>query len=70
MLEIAGEAREILARFRILKDPVMKVLEELRSQNITDVTEPKRFKLLLKYTRNLTKLAKRRQIGSGDWTRQ
>ncbi len=58
MLEIAGEAREILARFRILKDPVMKVLEELRSQNITDVTEPKRFRLLLKYTRNLTKLAK------------
>ncbi len=58
MLEIAGEAREVLARFRILKDPVMKVLEELRSQNITDVTEPKRFRLLLKYTRNLTNLAK------------
>ena len=58
MLEITGEAREILARFKILKDPVMKVLEELRSQNITDVTEPKRFKLLLRYTRNLTKLAK------------
>jgi len=58
MLEVVGEAREILARFRILKDPVMKVLEELRSQNITDVTEPKRFRLLLKYTRNLTKLAK------------
>ena len=58
MLEVAGEARETLARFRILKDPVMKVLEELRSQNITDVTEPKRFRLLLKYTRNLTKLAK------------
>ena len=58
MLEVAGDAREVLARFRILKDPVMKVLEELRSQNITDVTEPKRFRLLLKYTRNLTKLAK------------
>jgi ATP-dependent Clp protease ATP-binding subunit ClpB len=36
----------------------MKVLEELRRQNITDVSEPKKFKLLLKYTRNLTKLAK------------
>ncbi|MFA4975548.1 MAG: AAA family ATPase [Candidatus Paceibacterota bacterium] len=58
MLEITGEAREVLARFRILKEPVIKVLEELRSQNITDVTEPKKFKLLLKYTRNLTKLAK------------
>jgi ATP-dependent Clp protease ATP-binding subunit ClpB len=58
MLEVAGEAREILARFRINKDLVLKVLEELRSQNITDVGEPKKFRLLLKYTRNLTKLAK------------
>ncbi|MBI5139624.1 AAA family ATPase [Candidatus Nomurabacteria bacterium] len=58
ILEVAGEAREILARFRINKDMVLKILEELRSQNITDVSEPKKFKTLLKYTRNLTKLAK------------
>jgi ATP-dependent Clp protease ATP-binding subunit ClpB len=58
ILEVTSEARETLARFRIHKDQVMKVLEELRSQNITDVTEPKKFKLLIKYTRNLTKLAK------------
>lgn len=58
MLEVTGETRETLARFRIHKDTVLKVLEELRSQNITDVTEPKKFKMLLKYTRNLTKLAK------------
>ncbi len=58
MLEITGEAREILAQYRIQKDSVIKVLEELRSQNITDVSEPKRFRLLFKYTRNLTKLAR------------
>jgi ATP-dependent Clp protease ATP-binding subunit ClpB len=58
ILEVASEAREVLARFRIHKEVVMKIVEELRSQNITDVTEPKRFKLILKYTRNLTKLAK------------
>ena len=58
ILDVTGEAREVLARFRIHKDQVMKVLEELRSQNITDVSEPKKFKLLIKYTRNLTKLAK------------
>ena len=58
ILEIASDARETLARFRIHRDSVMKVVEELRSQNITDVTEPKKFKLILKYTRNLTKLAK------------
>jgi ATP-dependent Clp protease ATP-binding subunit ClpB len=58
MLDIAGDARETLARFRISKEEVVKVLEELRNQNITDVTEPKKFKMLLKYTRNLTKLAR------------
>ena len=58
ILEVASEARETLARFRISKDSVLKVLEQLRSQNITDISEPKKFKLLLKYTRNLTKLAK------------
>jgi ATP-dependent Clp protease ATP-binding subunit ClpB len=58
ILEVTSEARETLSRFRIHKDVVLKVLEELRSQNITDITEPKKFKLLLKYTRNLTKLAK------------
>ena len=58
ILEVTSEARETLARFRIHKDQVMKVLEELRSQNITENSEPKKFKLLIKYTRNLTKLAK------------
>ncbi len=58
MLDVAGESRETLARFRIQKDPVLKVLEELRSQNITDVSEPKKLRMLIKYTRNLTKLAK------------
>ncbi|MEK7588848.1 MAG: ATP-dependent Clp protease ATP-binding subunit, partial [Patescibacteria group bacterium] len=59
MFEIPSEARETLSRFRITKDSVVKVTQELRTQNITDVGgEPKRFKLLIKYTRNLTKLAK------------
>ncbi|MCE9585049.1 AAA family ATPase [Candidatus Nomurabacteria bacterium] len=58
ILEVMSEAREILSRFRIHRDPVLKVLETLRSQNITDVTENKKFRLIPKYTRNLTKLAK------------
>jgi len=58
MLEVTGEARETLSRYRIQKEAVMKVLEELRREHVTDVSEPKRFRLLLKYTRNLTKLAK------------
>jgi len=58
ILDVPSEARETLSRFRINKDTVMKIVEELRSQNITDVSEPKKFRLLIKYTRNLTKLAK------------
>lgn len=58
ILDVHSGAREILSRFRIYKENVLKVLEEFRSQNITDVSEPKKYKMLLKYTRNLTKLAK------------
>ena len=58
MLDVAGEAKEILAKFKIQKESVMKVLTELRMENKTDTSGPKKFKLLLKYTRNLTNLAK------------
>ena len=58
MLDVPGEARETLSRFRIHKETVLKILEEFRSQNITDVSEPKKFRNILKYTRNLTKLAR------------
>jgi len=58
MLDIPGEGREVLTRFKIFKEAVIKILEELRTQNVTGATEPKKFKLLLKYTRNLTKMAK------------
>jgi len=58
MLEVGGEAKEVLNRFRINKDFVLKVLEEFKSQNITDATPQKKFRMLSKYTRNLTKLAR------------
>ncbi len=58
ILTTTGDARELLARFRLTHDAVMKVLEEFRNRNITDVESPKKFKMLTKYTRNLTKLAR------------
>ena len=58
ILDVASESRDTLSRFRIQKEVVMKIVDELRTQNITDASEPKRYKLILKYTRNLTKLAK------------
>ncbi len=58
VLDVISEAKEILSKFKINRDVVLKIVQELRSQNINDVSEPKKIKLLLKYTRNLTKLAK------------
>lgn len=58
ILDVPGEVREVLARFRINKDNVLKALEEVRNQNITEVNVPKKFRLLAKYTRNLTNLAR------------
>ncbi len=62
VLEVPGSAREILSRFRIDKEGVLRVLEELRSAKITDVNQPKKFKSLSKYTRSLTKLARENKL--------
>jgi|TARA_Y100000310_G_scaffold267929_1_gene280280 ATP-dependent Clp protease ATP-binding subunit ClpB len=57
-----GPAREILARFRLDKQTVMQVLSELKNNNVTDVSQPKRFRALAKYTRSLTKLASENKL--------
>jgi ATP-dependent Clp protease ATP-binding subunit ClpB len=58
ILEVPGSAQEMLTRFKIDKNSVLKVLEEIRSTKTADVKESKKFKSLLKYTRNLTTLAR------------
>lgn len=58
LLEAQGPAREVLARFRIDKDAAYHILEELRSQNITEAQGSKKNKALAKYTRNFTDLAR------------
>ncbi len=58
MFDVASDARESLARFNIKKEDVLKIVDEFKSQNITDAPESKKPRLILKYTRNLTKLAR------------
>jgi len=58
ILEVPGEARELLGRFKIVKDKVISVLKILRTENINETTSSKKPKLLTKFTRNLTLLAK------------
>ncbi len=58
VLDTQGQVREVLARFRIDRDAAYHILEELRSQNITEAQGPKKNKALAKYTRNFTDLAR------------
>ncbi len=57
LFDVASPARETLFRFRIARDQVLSVVEEFKTQNIADVGGNKKYRVLPKYTRNLTKLA-------------
>jgi len=57
LFDVPGQAREVLSHQRINKESVLRVLKELRDNNITDVNVNKPFKAITKYTRSLTKLA-------------
>ncbi len=57
IIEHPGPAADILARFAIGKDAALAVLKELKSAKDGQAAEPKRFRALAKYARNLTKLA-------------
>ena len=58
LIETPGEARELLGRFKIEKDKVLNVLELLRNSKTTETNVSKKPKLLTKFTRNLTDLAR------------
>lgn len=58
ILEVPSEARELIARFRVSKEAVLKIIQEFRSHNIVETQTPKKMRMLTKFTRNLTKLAK------------
>ena len=58
LLETSGEAHDLLARFKIEKDQVLSVLEIFRNENVTETSSSKKPKLLSKFTRNLTDLAR------------
>lgn len=62
ILETPGAAREVIARFRITKENVVKILEDVRTNKVADVAQPKKFKSLAKFTRSLTKLAAQNKL--------
>ncbi|MSR87596.1 MAG: AAA family ATPase [Candidatus Zambryskibacteria bacterium] len=62
VLDVPGEARDILMKFRIDRQTIIKVLEELKKTTTDGLKEPKKFKSLIKYTRSLTALAKNNKL--------
>ncbi len=57
VIEHPGPAADLLARFSIGRDAALAILKELKSSKDGQGAEPKRFRALAKYSRNLTKLA-------------
>ncbi len=57
VLEHPGPAGDVVARFKIEPETVLAVLKELKSAKDGQIAEPKKFRTLAKYTRNLTRLA-------------
>ncbi|MDO8590272.1 MAG: AAA family ATPase [bacterium] len=62
VLDVPGEARELLLKFKIDRQTILKVLEELKKTSPTEPKESKKYKSLSKYTRSLTMLAKANKL--------
>ena len=58
ILEVPGEARELLSKFKIDRERVLEVIDMLKNEHVTESATNKKPKLLTKFTRNLTKLAR------------
>ncbi len=62
LFEVAGQAKEILTRFKIDKTQVIQVIEELKNTDVVGESKPKQYRTLSKYARSLTKLAKENKL--------
>ncbi len=62
MFDVPGGAREMLTRFKLEKEAVLRVLDELRHSRVADTGAPKKFRFLQKFTRNLTLLARENKL--------
>ncbi len=62
MFDVATPAREILTKFKLDKAKCLQVIEELKDTKTSEPSHPKKLKSLLKYTRNLTSLARENKL--------
>jgi ATP-dependent Clp protease ATP-binding subunit ClpB len=57
IFDVPCAARDILARFKIDRDTVAKIIAELKANPPSHDNQPKKFRTLYKYARNLTAMA-------------
>ncbi|MDB5194375.1 MAG: protein disaggregation chaperone [Parcubacteria group bacterium] len=62
VFDVPGEARELLLKFKIDRETVVNVIEELRKTKHAEPKEAKKYKSLTKYTRSLSALAKANKL--------
>lgn len=61
LLETPNQAHEVLGRFRVNRERVLRVVQDLRTRE-REPEAPKRFKAIEKFTKNLTDLARRDKL--------
>ena len=57
LMTVPSIAQEIIVQFKITRENVVRVLQELRESSGGDIDSPKKLRAIGKYTRSLTKLA-------------
>jgi ATP-dependent Clp protease ATP-binding subunit ClpB len=62
IFDVPCTARDILNRFKIERDMVVRIIEELKVTPPSKNSEPKKFRTLFKYARSLTKLARENRL--------
>src|SRR3989338_5215028 len=61
-LDVPSDAKDILTRFKIEKEKVMFLVQEVKQGRVPDTKGPQKNKALVKYTRSLTKLARENKL--------
>ncbi len=60
--DVQSQAKEILARFKIDRQSVLSIIQELKNSDEVGDDKPRKMRTLSKYARSLTKLAKENKL--------
>jgi len=61
-IDVSSMAKDILTRFKITREGVVSIIEEIKNSGEKEGGQTKKFRTLAKFTRSLTKLAKENKL--------